>query len=98
VHARAYVVRAEVYVAIPGRVEEAMQDAKAALDLLRVPEDGSTVRNILKARAYRVEADVHEVSGNYQSAADALRAMAACNPAMRTKVAKELERLQQAAS
>ena len=98
-NARAYVVRAELY-AETRRPEAALRDAEMAIELLllRSAADSPAAGNVLQARAYRVSSDVREQSGDYQAAADALRAMALCNPALRSKVTIELERLQQRAN
>jgi tetratricopeptide (TPR) repeat protein len=95
---RAFIVRAELF-AETGRFEEAVQDATTAIELFRSAQQSPPlVANALNARAYRVLADVHELQGNYPAAAEALQKIAASNPAMRTKIVKELERLQQRAA
>jgi lipopolysaccharide biosynthesis regulator YciM len=64
--------------------------------LLSDPSTSTLVhRQQLQARAYRVLTDVHLQSGNVASAIQALRLLAECNPALRTKVNQELEQLQQ---
>jgi tetratricopeptide (TPR) repeat protein len=99
VYARVTILRAEVYLATD-RLDLAQRDLETALEalqrsaLLSENDSSSQVRQ-LQARAYRVLADVHVQSGNVASAIQALRLLAECNPALRTKVNQELEQLQQ---
>jgi tetratricopeptide (TPR) repeat protein len=101
VFARVTILRAEVYLATD-RLDLARRDLETALEalqrsaLLSDPTTSTLVhRQQLQARAYRVLTDVHLQSGNVASAIQALRLLAECNPALRTKVNQELEQLLQ---
>lgn len=56
-------------------------------------ESANASHTTLLARAYRVLADVYEQTGNYRGAMESILSMASCNPSMRTKVSKEIDRL-----
>lgn len=92
---RAHVFRAELY-ADSGQLEEGLEDTNRAIQLLS--SDRTTVSNKLKAKAYRIVADIHEKNGQYVHAMDAYRGMVACDPSLRSKVTKEITRLQQLAA
>jgi hypothetical protein len=100
VYARVSILRAEVYLATD-RLDLAQRDLETALEslqrsaALRTENDPSSHVRQLQARAYRVLADLHVQSGNVAPATQALRLLAQCNPALRTKVNQELEQLQQ---
>jgi tetratricopeptide (TPR) repeat protein len=101
---RALLFRAALLAEQTGRSHEALADAERALDLLRgsggveTHTAAGTGGSVLMAQAYRVLADVHESFANYPAAMEALQNMAVRQPALRSKVAKELERLQQRSS
>lgn len=98
---RAYVFRAELY-GEAGRLDESIADAERAIQLLRSasssPSSSSKSAPLLLAKAYRVLADAYEQSGNCKSAMEALQGAAAADPAFRTKLFKEIQRLQQRAA
>lgn len=94
---RAYVFRAEVY-GQAGRLDESVADAERAIQLLRSassPSSSSKSAPLLLAKAYRVLADTYEQTGNCELAIKALQGAAAADPASRTKLSKEMQRLQQ---
>mgnify|MGYP003476760372 CR=1 FL=1 len=93
---RAYLFRAELYT-LWKRFDAAKADAERGIQLLQMTEDSST-RSLLLSQLYRVLSDIHEANENWQGAMAALRAQAASNQSMRSKVAKELERLQERAA
>jgi lipopolysaccharide biosynthesis regulator YciM len=69
---------------------------KAIQRLSSSPNQSGTPSQIaLRTRAYRVLADVNEQTGKYGAAIEAMHTVASCNPAMRTKISKEIDRLRQ---
>ena len=58
----------------------------------------TTIQRNLFSRAYRVLADIYEYELKYYDAIKALQNMIQYNPMTRTKVLKEIERLQQQCS
>ena len=97
---RAYVFRAELY-GQAGRLDESVADAERAIQLLRSassPSSSSKSAALLLAKAYRVLADTFEKTGNCELAMKALQGAAAADPASRTKLSKEMQRLQQRAA
>jgi len=96
---RAYVFRAELY-GQAGRLDEAIADAERAIQLLRSASSSPSSSSsksapLLLAKAYRVLADTYEQTGNCELAMKALQGAAAADPASRTKLSKEMQRLQQ---
>lgn len=91
---RAYVFRAEVHME-SGQLTAGLEDANHAIQLSSA--DQTIASNKLKAKAYRIVADIHEKNGQYVHAMDAYRGMVACDPSLRSKVTKEITRLQQLA-
>ena len=89
-NARAHVLRAEMYYN-EKRYQDALRDTTAAIEL-----SGTT--DSLKARAWRITADTHLAAGQLDEAVQALQQVAVCNPHFRSKIAKEIQQLNQAAA
>jgi tetratricopeptide (TPR) repeat protein len=81
-----------------GNYQEAIDEVSKVIEQLSSIDVKSKFHDILLAKAYRVAADVYEMSGNYVAAIESIQRMAATNPEMRAKVDKELQRLQQRAT
>jgi hypothetical protein len=92
---RALLFRAELHREAKSN-EDAIRDCDRALNSLLNERTMTTTTAVtaLKSRAYRILADVYEGIGQIVEACRALTDLAACNPAMRTKIANELKRLQ----
>lgn len=93
-NSRAYVFRAELYCRA-GRLGESIADAKCAVELLSTGTPSKSAP--LLAKAYRSLADAYERQGNWKKAMEALQGVAAADPALRTKISKEMEQLKQRA-
>jgi tetratricopeptide (TPR) repeat protein len=97
---RARIYQAEILSEL-GIYQEAIDEVTKSIQQLSSPsliEIKTKFHDILLAKAYRVAADVYELSGNYVAAIESIQRMAATNPEMRTKVVKELDRLKQRAT
>ena len=98
--ARARIYQAEILSEL-GCYQEAVDEVTKSIQQLSSlsPRDSKTkFQDVLLAKAYRVAAEVYELSGNYAAAIESIERMAIANPDMRSKIVKELERLQQRAS
>jgi hypothetical protein len=94
-NARASVFLAEVLF-VTKRYQDSINEAIKSINRLTSTSNQNEMNPsqcTLLTRAYRVLADVHEQNGNYTAAIESVQAMASYNPAMRTKVTKEVERL-----
>jgi tetratricopeptide (TPR) repeat protein len=96
-NARAKTYQAEILSEL-GNYQEAIDEVSKVIEQLSSIDVKSKFHDILLAKAYRVVADVYEMSGNYVAAIESIQRMAATNPEMRAKVDKELQRLQQRAT
>ena len=99
-NARARIYQAEILSDL-GSYSEAINEVSKSIQQLSSPsltETKTNFHDVLLAKAYRVAADVYELNGNYIAAIESIQRMASTNPDMRTKVVKELERLQQLAT
>ena len=99
-NARARIYQAEILSDL-GSYQESIDEVTKSIQQLSSPsllEIKTKFHDVLLAKAYRVAADVYELSGNYGAAIESIQRMAATNPEMKTKVDKELERLQQRAT
>jgi tetratricopeptide (TPR) repeat protein len=98
-NARARICQAEIILE-SGNDQEAIDEITKAIQLLTSPallETTTKIHDTLLAKAYRVAADAYEQTGDYNAAIDSIQRMASTNFDLRTKVVKELERLQQLA-
>jgi hypothetical protein len=95
-NARASIFRAEVLTE-SARYDDAISEVTKTIRRLTSSscQSGTPSHTTLLTRAYRVLVDVHEQTGSYLAAVEALQALASCNPAMRTKASKEIDRLRQ---
>lgn len=96
-NARARIYQAEIILEL-GNYQEAIDEVTKSIQQLTAPsllETKTKFHDILLAKAYRIAADAYEQSGDYVAAIKSIQSMASTNPDMRTKVVKELERLQQ---
>jgi tetratricopeptide (TPR) repeat protein len=97
-NARARIYQAELLLE-DGKLLEAIDDVTKSLQLLLSPECVPTsFHTTLLSKAYRIGADAYEQSGNYDAAIQSICCMADANPDLRSKVVKEVERLQQLSS
>lgn len=95
---RARIYQAEIILEM-GNYNEAIDEITIAIQQLTAPSILKTrFYDILLSKAYRIVADAYEQSGDYLAAIKSIQYMASTNPDMRTKIVKELERLQQLAS
>ena len=93
---RARIYQAEIILEL-GNNQEAIDEVTKSIQQLTSPsllETKTKFHGILLAKAYRIAADAHEKGGNYEAAMKSIQSMADTNPDMRSKVVKELERLQ----
>ena len=99
-NARARIYQAEILSDLGSYSEAINEVSKSIQQLSSLPlkETKTKFHDVLLAKAYRVAADVYELNGNYIAAIESIQRMASTNPDMRTKVVKELERLQQLAT
>ena len=99
-NARARIYQAEILSDLGSYSEAINAVSKSIQQLSSLPlkETKTKFHDVLLAKAYRVAADVYELNGNYIAAIESIQRMASTNPDMRTKVVKELERLQQLAT
>ena len=82
-----------------GNYQAAIDDATISIQQLSsLVESRTKFHDVLLSKAYRIAADAYERSGDYVAAIKSMQCMASTNPEMRTKVVKELERLQQLAT
>jgi tetratricopeptide (TPR) repeat protein len=97
-NARARIYQAEITFEL-GNYQEAIDDITKSIQLLTLPAlTTSKFHDVLLAKAYRVAADTYEKMGNYKAAMESIQSMAIKNVDLRTKVVKELERLQKLAA
>jgi tetratricopeptide (TPR) repeat protein len=95
-NARASIFLAEVLTETQQYDDAITLVTKAIQRLPSYPNQSGTPSQVtLLTRAYRVLADVYEQMGNYGAAMKAIQAVASCNPAMRTKISKQVDRLRQ---
>ena len=87
VHARSLVLRAELLLQ-KSQYTEALEDVERALTMKPSKET--------RRKAYRVSADIYEAQGRHQEAIDALLQLASFDVSFRTKIDKEIQRLQRA--
>jgi tetratricopeptide (TPR) repeat protein len=99
-NARARIYQAEIILEL-GDYQEAIDEVTKSIQQLSSPslrETKTKFHDILLAKAYRIAADAYERNGDYVAAIKSIQSMASTNPDMRSKVVKELERLQQMAA
>jgi lipopolysaccharide biosynthesis regulator YciM len=95
-NARASIFLSEVLTESRRYDDAIMEVTKAIQRLSSSPNQSGTPSQIaLRTRTYRVLADVYEQTGKYGAAIEAMRTVASCNPAMRSKISKEIDRLRQ---